>query len=112
MGGAARTSIRRTGVTAILAGLLCAFALLTPTSSRAGTGPLHTGIHVVKVVATTASYPHAPALRLDEPRLLSAVDRPGYVPTFTTVTATSSTITSLATGGSPRMRGPPADRCH
>src|SRR5664279_4046360 len=97
MGGRARTSTRRTGSTAILAVLLCVFALVAPTTAGATNGPAHTGSHALAVVGAATTYQHALTLRLEQPRLLSAVGRVGPAGHSVTTTATSSTISSLAT---------------
>lgn len=112
MQAAAGTSVRRTGATAILAALLCTLALLAPSTAQAATAPAHTTVYVVKIVAAAAAYQHAPAFRLDQPQPLTAAGRARHVAVFGAATATSSTISSLATVDSPRMRGPPADSCY
>ena len=49
--------------TALLATVLCAFALLAPTTAKAATGKANTGIHLVKVVTVGSPNQHAMTLR-------------------------------------------------
>lgn len=111
MRAAAGASMRRTGTTAILAALLCAVALLAPSTAQAATGAGHTSIHAVKVVALGPTHQHPHTSRLDQPQPLSTAGQARHVPVSGTATATSSTISSLATVDSPRTRGPPAHGC-
>ena len=97
--------------TALLAAVLCAFALLAPTTAGAATGTAHTRIHLVKAVAAGSAHQNASAPRADHPSVVSAPAGPSVGRTFGTATATSATIPPSYTADLPRMRGPPAHGC-
>jgi hypothetical protein len=104
-----KPSVART--TALLATVLCAFALLAPTTAAAVTGNAHPGIHLVKAVAAGPAHQHASALRADQPSVVRAGGGSSVGWAVRAATTTSATITPSCTADSPRMRGPPAHGC-
>lgn len=109
MDGPVQASARRNA--ALLAAVLCAVALLAPTTAKAATGQTHTGVHLIKVVAAAAANQQVLNLRPDQPHVLSAASQPSLRWASSATTATSATIARSCTADSPRMRGPPAHGC-
>ena len=111
MTAAARTSMRRTRTTAVLSALMCVIALLAPSTATAAAGHARAHLHAATIVAAATVHLHAPALRPDQPHLLSPAVHPRHSVAVARVTATSATITTSRTVDSPRMRGPPMHGC-
>jgi hypothetical protein len=109
MNGATRASVSR--ATALLATVLCAFAILGPTTARVANGDAHTSIHLAKAVTAGSSHQNALTLRADQPHVISAGSAQPTRWATARATATSATIIPWFTADLPRMRGPPVHGC-
>jgi hypothetical protein len=109
MDGAVRVRVPR--ITALLAAVLCGFALLAPPSADTAAGAVNTGNHLVKVVTAGAAHQQTPTLRLDQPPVLGTEGQSSVGRGSSTATATSAEITTSCTVDSPRTRGPPEHGC-
>ena len=109
MSGTTQASVSR--ATALLATVLCAFALLGPAAATAATGQAQTGIHLVKAVTAGTLHQNAVSLRADQPHVIGTASAQSTGWAAAASTATSATIVPSCTADSPRMRGPPAHGC-
>lgn len=100
---------RRASAVALLAVLLCAFALVAPAAAHADGH--HVKSHAVKIVTVTGADQHAGQLRLDQPQLPSAAPASRPAARFVHGTADATTTTSAGALDSTRTRGPPGDAC-